>query len=304
MAGNSLAGPVAVGELGDSSPDVLHSAVIAALRLPPEERDVAVPAAVETMLGQSAQREEEAQSLLRVLEAARPRLPADAAPFLEMLATALLQAAAAPAQSVEFSPPERGAPPSGKAERESKEALLQLGDQVRIVVENDSECPLPKRCGTAGMVGKITLDDGSDVPFRILFPNGDELWYKRDWVKLDEAVIGKADADAAEAEESDERPFSLGPTALPLAVLLNIANGLEPDDLTPAAGACKSLCISININLQYMYFLVRLIRLIVLGPEIARAMREQEESSSDTESTEAASDSAHDDQDGDITKSD
>ena len=50
------------------SPDVLCEAVTAALRLPPEEREVAVPAAVATMLGQSPKCDE-ANSLLGVLEA-------------------------------------------------------------------------------------------------------------------------------------------------------------------------------------------------------------------------------------------
>mmetsp|Transcript_31559 Transcript_31559/g.93942 ORF Transcript_31559/g.93942 Transcript_31559/m.93942 type:complete len:217 (-) Transcript_31559:83-733(-) len=121
-----------------------------------------------------------------------------------------------------------------------------------------------------------------------------------------EGVPRPKDADKEEEEEgeddsSDEdergngdgegegRPFCLGPVRLPLATLMSIANGLEPDDLSPAAQSCKSLCIAININLQYILFLVRLIRLIVLGPEVARAMREREELGEDSESTEASS---------------
>merc|ERR1712151_1414697 len=106
--------------------------------------------------------------------------------------------------------------------------------------------------------------------------------------------MGSDEGDTTEDAENGGTPFSLGPNQLPLAVLLSIANGLEPDDLTPAAAACKSLCIAININLQYMYFLVRLLRLIVLGPEVARAMREQEDADDDGERSTSASSSNND----------
>ncbi|CAE8594902.1 unnamed protein product, partial [Polarella glacialis] len=88
------------------------------------------------------------------------------------------------------------------------------------------------------------------------------------------------DIDDDESDDQGGQHFMLGPIKVPLAMLISIANGLEPDDLTPAAGTCKSLCIAININLQYTYFLIRLLRLIVLGPELARAMGQEEESSS------------------------
>merc|ERR1712217_270828 len=93
--------------------------------------------------------------------------------------------------------------------------------------------------------------------------------------------------DGTENEEESGRHFCLGPVRMPLAPLMNITSCLEPDDLTPVAAACKSFCIPININLQYIYFLVRLLRLILLGPEVARMMREQE---SDGDSTSASSD--------------
>merc|ERR1711879_299850 len=142
------------------------------------------------------------RSLLRVLEAARHRMPEDAGSFLDCLACALQEAAAV------------------QGDRAEAAEDLKLGS---------------------------THDEASS------------------------SHSGEEDT----VENGEGTPFSLGPNQLPLAVLLSIANGLEPDDLTPAAAACKSLCIAININLQYMYFL-RLLRLIVLGPEMARAMRDQE----------------------------
>lgn len=81
------------------------------------------------------------------------------------------------------------------------------------------------------------------------------------------------DGPAGEEGAGEEgTPFSIGPHRLPLDVMLKVANCLAPEDMTPAAGACNSLCISININLQYALLLVRLLRFIVLGHDLAWAI--------------------------------
>eukprot|EP00927_Polykrikos_kofoidii_P068869 TRINITY_DN64220_c0_g1_i1.p1 TRINITY_DN64220_c0_g1~~TRINITY_DN64220_c0_g1_i1.p1 ORF type:complete len:239 (-),score=25.65 TRINITY_DN64220_c0_g1_i1:58-690(-) len=105
-------------------------------------------------------------------------------------------------------------------------------------------------------------------------------------VRLGAAEIEKDanQSDDSEVDESELTPFTIGPFKMELSILLIIAQCLEPLDLTPAAAACKSLCIPININLQYILFLVRLLRLIVLGPELANQLNEQD-SSSDSGST-------------------
>lgn len=179
--------------------DMLHEAVAAALRLPLQEQQVAVPAAVRTVLDGSEDRAGAARALRRALDNARPRLPALAAPLLARVS----------------------------AELAAEQALAP---------------------------------DGS--------------------APADAASSSSDDSDADEGDE--RRPFAIGAFELPLSTLLNITNCLEPDDLTPAAGACKSLCVPININLQYMLFLMRLLRLIVLGPEMARQLREREADSDDS----------------------
>lgn len=205
---------------GGGDGDVLLGAVEAALGLAAEEREVAVPFAVQCVLQDSADRVEAARMLSVALSNARGRLPSSAAPLLDRLAAELTGEAAQ----------ERGA------------------------------------ASTAVSSSKCTAEDGS------------------------KATRGDVDSDDGDEEgESEGMPFCLGPHHLPLVVLLNIANGLEPDDLTPAAGACKSLCIAININLQYVLFLVRLLRLIVLGPELARQLRDNEGSDGDTTSTDDGS---------------
>merc|ERR1712014_570890 len=110
----------------------------------------------------------------------------------------------------------------------------------------------------------------------------------QEWQQTDSSDEEQPNRGTEHAKNGENRgkPFCLGPVLLPLVTLMKITNCLEPDDLSPAAQACKSLCIPININLQYILFLVRLLRLIVLGPEAARAIRECEESSGDdTDST-------------------
>jgi len=203
--------------------------VLAALRLPEEERELAVPAAVEALLQKSADRAEAARMLGRALEAARPRL-------------------------LEEGP-------------EARRLLARLGERLREEEERASERPRaeeevgPSASSRASGGGETSEGSGG------------------------EALEEEAEAGGGPSEErgrrrrQEGRPFCLGPVRLPLAPLLKIANGLEVEDLCPAAQSCKSLCIAININLQYVLFLVRLLRLIALGPEAARALREQEESS-------------------------
>eukprot|EP00928_Gymnodinium_smaydae_P012506 TRINITY_DN14531_c0_g3_i1.p2 TRINITY_DN14531_c0_g3~~TRINITY_DN14531_c0_g3_i1.p2 ORF type:complete len:224 (-),score=65.68 TRINITY_DN14531_c0_g3_i1:126-797(-) len=102
------------------------------------------------------------------------------------------------------------------------------------------------------------------------------------------AAAGEEEESEAESESSEANgsAFRLGPVPMPLTVLLNITSAIEPDELNAAAACCKSFCIPININLQYMLFLVRLMRLIVLGPELARAMNEAEGDDASTTSGE------------------
>lgn len=202
--------------------DVLQNAVAAALCLPPEEQELALPAAVQTVLESSENRAEGARMLIQALEIARPRLPKDTTQLLDRLHLEL------------------------QAELRAAENLPQLGNEVQGKQQTKIS-----QCSQTGD------DDQSDI-----------------------------DTNHAADDENEGKPFCLGQVNLPLATMLKITNCLEPDDLSPAAQACKSLCIPININLQYILFLVRLLRLIVLGPEAARALREQEDSSGDdTDST-------------------
>lgn len=204
--------------------DILQNSVQAALQLSHEEREAAVPAAVQTLLLDSDDREDTVKTIVSAVEAARSRLPAAAAPLLGRL----------------------------------REEL----DRSR-----DSDAKEPEHRKGANVRGQAA--------------------------KAVEACRGDTESSSSEeADDGEGRPFCLGPVRLPLAVLLNIANCLEPEDLSPAAQACKSLCIPININLQYMLFLVRLLRLIVLGPELARALREQEGADTSSSDSEASSSSA------------
>merc|ERR1711862_976978 len=70
--------------------------------------------------------------------------------------------------------------------------------------------------------------------------------------ELRSACKNKPDGDE-QAQETFDRsetsstregtPLGIGGWPLPLSVLLNIAGALEPNDLTPAAQACRSLCV-------------------------------------------------------------
>eukprot|EP00397_Hematodinium_sp_SG-2012_P058962 GEMP01075076.1.p1 GENE.GEMP01075076.1~~GEMP01075076.1.p1 ORF type:complete len:206 (+),score=57.41 GEMP01075076.1:133-750(+) len=85
-----------------------------------------------------------------------------------------------------------------------------------------------------------------------------------------DGTTSNEDEDEEEEYVSDpRRPFALG-HCLPMHVVVKIINFLPMDELTPPASACKALCISINLHLQYVYFILRLIRLIVYGPEVRR----------------------------------
>mmetsp|Transcript_49560 Transcript_49560/g.118018 ORF Transcript_49560/g.118018 Transcript_49560/m.118018 type:complete len:188 (+) Transcript_49560:1-564(+) len=84
-----------------------------------------------------------------------------------------------------------------------------------------------------------------------------------------EASAGGERQEQEAEEENGGTPFCIGTTPLPLNVMLNICASFEPEELTTVAGVNKSLCIAININLQYMYLLVRLVRLVVFGASLA-----------------------------------
>eukprot|EP00929_Paragymnodinium_shiwhaense_P081594 TRINITY_DN42745_c0_g1_i1.p1 TRINITY_DN42745_c0_g1~~TRINITY_DN42745_c0_g1_i1.p1 ORF type:complete len:226 (+),score=52.38 TRINITY_DN42745_c0_g1_i1:95-772(+) len=135
----------------------------------------------------------------------------------------------------------------GSADRRSAaQTLLKAVNAARMALPRSATNLLNR---VVGELNRVIREAGEDA-------NTDGTWSSRE-------------ADSSD-DDDDKTPFRLGPVLMPLAPLMNIASCLEPDDLSPAAASCKSLCIPININLQFMYFVVRLFRFIVLGPELAK----------------------------------
>jgi len=205
----------------------LLTCVEEALALPADEREAAVPAAVQMLLSTSDDVAESARTLLKAVDGVRSQLPATAGPLLERMADAL------------------------KSE-------LRKGDAIETV---DAAFGSGDEIGSDGATAGASTDA--------------------------EAITSDVQRNREDNGTHDGTAFCLGRTRMQLAPLLNIVGCLEPDDLNPTAAACKSFCIPININLQYMLFLVRLLRLIVLGPEVVAMMNERD--TSDGDSTVASS---------------
>lgn len=230
----------------DQHTDVLRSAASAALAMPASEREAAVPAAVRLLLNASEDREAAAKMLTASLDAGKDRLPAETfSPLLQQASAALAEAADAAASA---GPGPRGGG-GGRASQKSSGATVIYPPTVG---------------GDAGARAA-----------KALTPKAKARGHAR------QAGTAKKEEEPEDSDEDDGgQPFVLGPVPVPLATLLNVVSGLCPEDLTPAAGSCKSLCIAINLNLQYTYFLVRLLRLIALGPELAQAVGAAEDNTS------------------------
>eukprot|EP00971_Amphidinium_carterae_P111471 2207583-Amphidinium_carterae.1 len=93
------------------------------------------------------------------------------------------------------------------------------------------------------------------------------------------------DQQEDEEVEEDATPFSIGEHKLPLRVMIKISTSFEPEDLTVVASACKSFCIAININLQYMYMLLRFLRFVVVGANVDDASDSTSFDGSDVEAS-------------------
>lgn len=117
---------------------------------------------------------------------------------------------------------------------------------------------------------------------------GEEASPVLDRIALELKLVAQDPESSEDDGDAEGTPFGLGPNRMSLAALLNIASAIDPEDYTRSAGTCKSLCIAININLQYMYFLVRLIRLVMLGADNVQS-EVSESSDDDTVSSDSSS---------------
>lgn len=79
---------------------------------------------------------------------------------------------------------------------------FQVGDIVRIVVENEPGAHDPDRSGTAKRMGQIIQDDELGQAFLVQFADGRESWYKASWLTSQKAM--KAAAEEVRRREEEE----------------------------------------------------------------------------------------------------